>query len=264
MFHKMFHMKSLAILLCLIVFPAQAQWWGVTPGITNDSGVASIGASTGTGSVVRATSPTLTTPVLGVASATSLAVTGGTLTGNKLWLPAANTLGIAANGIEVMRFATTASGVNYLQVAPGAAGGAVTLSALGADGNINLTLIPKGAGGVTTTSNIQGNGITATQAINGTSLKVTGTKFTASGCSNGTTVGGSTAGSFASGTTGTCTVTVTMGNSQSATNGWSCWASNQTTPAVIFAQKAGGSTTTAVLEGVTNSADVISWGCIGY
>ncbi len=37
-----------------------------------------------------------------------------------------------------------------------------------------------------------------------------GTKFTASGCSNSTTVGGATAGTFASGTTGACTVTITM------------------------------------------------------
>lgn len=91
-----------------------------------------------------------------------------------------------------------------------------------------------------------------------------GTKFTASGCSNSTTVGGATAGSFASGTTGACTVTITMGNSDTATNGWACFASDQTTPANLYDQKSGGSTTTAVLSGTTVSGDVISFGCMAY
>jgi hypothetical protein len=92
----------------------------------------------------------------------------------------------------------------------------------------------------------------------------TGTKFTASGCSNTTTVGGATAGSFASGTTGACTVTITFGDSMTATNGWACFAADQTTPANLISQKSGGSTTTAVFTGTTVSGDVISFGCMAY
>jgi hypothetical protein len=91
-----------------------------------------------------------------------------------------------------------------------------------------------------------------------------GTKFTASGCTNSATVGGATAGQFTSGTTGACTVTVTMGNSATAPNGWACWASDQTTPANTYDQKTGGSTTTAVFTGTTVTNDVISFGCVGY
>jgi hypothetical protein len=106
-----------------------------------------------------------------------------------------------------------------------------------------------------------GNGLGTAKAG---AYRVSGTKFTASGCTNSATVGGATAGQFTSGTTGACTVTVTMGDSDTATNGWSCWASDQTTPANTYDQKAGGSTTTAVFTGTTVSGDVISFGCMAY
>jgi hypothetical protein len=95
-------------------------------------------------------------------------------------------------------------------------------------------------------------------------FQVNGSTFTASGCSNTTLVGGATAGTFHSGTSGTCTVTITMGASQSATNGWSCWAHDETTPADAYGQTTGGSITTAVFTGTTVSGDVIVWGCLGY
>ncbi len=92
-----------------------------------------------------------------------------------------------------------------------------------------------------------------------------GTKFTASGCSNSTTVGGSTAGSFASGTTGTCTVVVTMNGATglAAPNGWACAANDLTTTADTIKQTAS-STTTATLSGTTVSGDVINFTCTGY
>ncbi len=90
-----------------------------------------------------------------------------------------------------------------------------------------------------------------------------GTTFTASGCSNSTLVGGASAGSFNSGTTGTCTVTITMGNSFTAAHGFSCWANDVTTPADKINQT-GGSTTTAILSGTTASGDVINFGCMAY
>jgi hypothetical protein len=73
--------------------------------------------STGTGSVVLSTSPTLVTPVIGAASATSIAAELGavstpsyTFTGDLntgMWSPAADTLAFATGGTEDLRFSST-------------------------------------------------------------------------------------------------------------------------------------------------------------
>jgi hypothetical protein len=62
---------------------------------------------TGTGVSVFATSPTLVTPVLGVASASSIDVTGSSINTNGFYLPSANTVGLAAGGSQA--FNTTSS-----------------------------------------------------------------------------------------------------------------------------------------------------------
>jgi hypothetical protein len=82
-----------------------------------------------------------------------------------------------------------------------------------------------------------------------------------SGCSLTAGAGGTWAGKFVSGTTGTCTVTITLGTT--ATNGFSCWANDLTTPADIIKQTAT-TTTTATIAGTTASGDVLNWGCIAY
>lgn len=87
-----------------------------------------------------------------------------------------------------------------------------------------------------------------------------GTKFTATGCSLSTTVGGRVAGTFASGTTGACTVVITL---PSAPTGWSCAASDRTTPANLIAQSAS-STTSCTITGTTISGDVIGFQAMGY
>jgi len=84
---------------------------------TNGSGTISFAAVTGTGDVVRATSPTLVTPTLGAASATSVANALGavgtpsyTFTGDLntgLWSPAADTLAFSTNGAESFRILST-------------------------------------------------------------------------------------------------------------------------------------------------------------
>lgn len=94
-------------------------------------------------------------------------------------------------------------------------------------------------------------------------LQSGGTKFTASGCSNSTTVGGATSGKFASGTTGSCTVVITMGDTDTATNGWSCAASDLTTPANLISQSAS-STTTCTITGTTVSGDIINFHAIAF
>lgn len=93
-----------------------------------------------------------------------------------------------------------------------------------------------------------------------------GTKFSISGCSTSALVGGSSVGTFTSGTTGTCTAVITMGGA-TAPNGWVCdGADNTTVPALftgLFHQTAS-STTTATLAGTTVSGDAMQFKCMGY
>jgi hypothetical protein len=93
----------------------------------------------------------------------------------------------------------------------------------------------------------------------------TNTKFTAAGCSNSSTIGGAAAGQFTSGTTGTCTVTISINGATGATapNGWHCNASNRTNPANPMVTTSS-TTTTATISGTTTSGDVISFACTGY
>lgn len=84
----------------------------------------------------------------GTAALPGAAINGDPNTG--VWGPAADVLGIAAGAVEVARFNAIASGVNYLDVTPGATGtpGVVTLAAAGSDTDIEIFLTPKGAGAV--------------------------------------------------------------------------------------------------------------------
>lgn len=93
----------------------------------------------------------------------------------------------------------------------------------------------------------------------------TGTKFTASGCSNSNTIGGAAAGRFTVGSTGACSVTITMAGAQgmAAPNGWNCSANNLTAPASLITQSAS-ATGTATLQGTVTTGDVISFSCMGY
>jgi hypothetical protein len=139
--------------------------------------------------------------------------------------------------------------------------------------NANLTGVITSSGNATSIASQTGTGTTfvtsASPTITGNlkapALISSGTKFTASGCSNSTTVGGSTAGTFASGTTGVCTVIITMAGATGITapTGWACFANDMTTTADKINQTAS-SVTTATISGTTASGDVISFGCIGY
>ena len=109
--------------------------------LTNGSGVPAWVTVTGTGSPVLATSPTLVTPILGNATATSL----GFPSGNGI---------VDANGNSEMAFVTTASAVNYLTVTNQSTGNNPSLGVSGSDTNISFILSSKGTGGVI----IQGTG----------------------------------------------------------------------------------------------------------
>lgn len=92
-----------------------------------------------------------------------------------------------------------------------------------------------------------------------------GTKFTITGCSAGTTTGGAFAGTFVSGTTGACTVVITLNGATGITapNGWTCHANNLTTTANLIQQSAS-STTTCTVTGTTVTGDVISFMAMAY
>lgn len=89
--------------------------------------------------------------------------------------------------------------------------------------------------------------------------------FLLSGCSSSTPSGvpGSVNGSYHSGVTGTCTVTITFGQGYQAPNGWNCKATDLTTPADIQNQTAS-TVSTAVISGTTVTGDVVSFSCVPY
>jgi hypothetical protein len=91
----------------------------------------------------------------------------------------------------------------------------------------------------------------------------TGTAFSASGCSVGSLVGGETAGSLTSGTAGTCTFTVSMGDGAAAPHGWACFVNDLTTPTDVLHQTAT-TATTATFSGTTANGDALNFACTGY
>ena len=94
-----------------------------------------------------------------------------------------------------------------------------------------------------------------------------GTKFTTTGCSVSATAGGAAAGTYTSGTAGTCTVVITINGATGTTapNGWYCHATDLTTAADALLQKqTASSTTTATISGTTALGDVVAFSCTGY
>jgi len=100
----------------------------LTTGVTGTLGVTNGGtgvtSSTGSGSVVLSTSPTLTTPTLGVATATTInkvtlttPATGSTLTiADGKTLTANNSITLAGTDSTTMTFPPTSSSVGYLNI----------------------------------------------------------------------------------------------------------------------------------------------------
>ncbi len=157
---------------------------------------------------------------------------------------------LQGNGVSsLVAQAASGSDVNYLQVSANVTGAAPILSVQGADANIALQLTPKGNLPVTVIGGLQSSGA----------------KFTTSGCSISATVGGPVAGRYTSGTTGSCAAVITFGGAVgvTATNGWTCWANDETN--IADKQTVTASTTTTVtITGTTVSGDVIDFGCMGY
>ena len=149
-------------------------------------------------------------------------------------------------------------------------------------GSGNVFLCPEGCTAPTAaTSNaayIWGNNASPTLTITGMNaptsslttvagaLAIGGTKFTTSGCSVSATTGrGGNAGSYTSGTSGTCTVVITINGATgiTTTNGWYCGANDLTTTADVQKQTAS-SATTCTISGTTVSGDVVNFFAFPY
>lgn len=131
--------------------------------------------------------------------------------------------------------------------------------------NVNATTaISSNAAGVVDLGN--GSNGDTTAVLKSAAVMSAGTTFTASGCANSTLVGGASAGKYTSVTAGSCTVTITMGNSATAPTGWACDAHDLTTVADANNVTMGTSTTTTanLVEGTVAANDVISFKCTGY
>lgn len=214
------------------------------------------------------TSGTNTAAAMVVSTGASLTTGGtGTITANRLAATAAITITSTTNPqISVVNGANTSTinfafgnatfgaGVRALSFDPGNGiyqGG----SAVGAP-DVGLSRVAAGVWSVN-----DGASSSTFKEIKYRSAIVGGTIPGISGCSAGTQLGGGTAGSFASGTTGACAVTLTF--AFTAPTGWACSAANGTTPANLYQQN-GGSATTATFTGTTVSGDVIRFHCVAY
>lgn len=107
--------------------------WLATPTSANlASAVAT--TSTGSGSLVFHTSPTFVTPILGVASATNVAVTGSAIPANGMYLSAANTLDFSTNSAKQLEISSV--GLVTIGTTSEAAGLAINTNV---NGGITLT-----------------------------------------------------------------------------------------------------------------------------
>jgi hypothetical protein len=79
----------------------------------------------------------------GSAAAPGWAVTGNANTG--LFSPASNTISMSAGGIEGLRVNTSGGATDYVAVTPGGVS-STQISTAGTDANVDLKLVPKGAG----------------------------------------------------------------------------------------------------------------------
>ena len=134
---------------------------------------AAVTDETGSGSLVFATSPTLVTPTLGAASATSLALAAGlvatpslTFTGDLntgMWSPAADTIAWSTSGAEAMRIASTgnvgigSTNPGYKLQVGGAAATNSSLLLVGISGVSNGFTVSANSSNVLTYSFVDGN-----------------------------------------------------------------------------------------------------------
>jgi hypothetical protein len=106
----------------------------------------------------------------------------------------------------------------------------------------------------------------STGKLKASGLISAGTRFTTNnGCTDGANAGGATAGYFIVGST-SCTEVITMGDSATSANGWSCTVVDITTLADVTNphQTTSTTTTATIVTGTVVSGDKIQFSCIGY
>lgn len=84
----------------------------------------------------------------GNATAVTLKVTGSSAPTNGVYLPASNTVGIAAQSLLAMTVQGNSSAVNYINVQNAATGFAPIIQAVGSDSFVHLNIQSKGAGNI--------------------------------------------------------------------------------------------------------------------
>jgi hypothetical protein len=101
------------------------------------------------------------------------------------------------------------------------------------------------------------------KAVAASGFESQGTTYTSNaGCAETALLGGASFGKFASGTTGACTTTITMGNALTTTNGWVCLVYDESTGAL--GTTTGSTTTTATLTVATTSGNTVKFLCGGF
>jgi hypothetical protein len=91
-----------------------------------------------------------------------------------------------------------------------------------------------------------------------------GTTFTVNGCGAKETIGGAAAGTFKSGTNGTCKAVITINGAtgMAAPHGWACSGNNLSS--IHLVHQIASTTATATLTVKTAVGDIISFYCMGY
>jgi hypothetical protein len=172
------------------------------------------------------------------------------------------------------QFATAVGGSSCLTVTSGTQDTCLGGNADVSSGSLtNATSVGYGAvAGASNTIVLGNSSVTKVYAgsTSGVSMSIAGgfeslgTTFTTNkGCSEGTLAGGASAGSFVSGTSGTCTTTITMGNSLTAPQAWSC-SLHDITNRSDGGNSAAGSTTTAVVSIATTTGDTVYFDCMAF
>lgn len=115
-----------------------------------------------------------------------------------LFSPGTGLMSATASGTEVMRFGSNASAINYFGVVATQAGTPLAIGAIGADTNINISIVPKGNGYVTC------GYMDATIIGANSAAAITGTTITASSSFIGNLIGNVT-GNLTGNVTGTAT-----------------------------------------------------------
>lgn len=170
-------------------------------------------------------------------------------------------------GTDAKRWEFDAAQVNHFRIyALSDSGAANTFLSDITRSGVNITDVKWGNTGANPTTEFQGTGLVTFSGSTRYNAPEIGGGTTASptGCGTVTGIlGGAFAGSYLSATTGTCTVTIAL--PAGPTNGYACYAHDDTT-AVDYTQSAIVSTvTTLTISGTTVSGDKIVWACpLGY